>query len=83
MQDFNAILNASDKISLLAALFFILYGGWRRWWVWGYQLVDAQESLREMKQERDEWRRLAFESSASTAEAVQAASQVVATSRHR
>lgn len=36
---------------MLAGLLLILVGGFRRWWVWGYQLV-------EMQRERDEWKGL-------------------------
>jgi hypothetical protein len=38
-------------LPVLAVL--ILLGGWKRFWVWGYQ-------LEEMRQERDEWRRMAL-----------------------
>ena len=40
---------------LLVALIFALIGGFRGWWVFGRVFRDMQE-------ERDEWRRLALQS---------------------
>lgn len=37
---------------LCVVLFMVLVGGYRQWWVWGYQLVD-------MRQQRDEYRAIA------------------------
>jgi hypothetical protein len=48
---------------LTASLFFILYGGWKRMWVWGWQ-------LEEMRQERDQWRAFAMRGTAIADKAV-------------
>lgn len=38
---------------LLVFLLFVLFAGWRRWWVYG-------SALDEMTKDRDEWKRLAL-----------------------
>jgi len=47
------ILKYAQSITVGSMLIFILLGGYKRWWVWGYQLVD-------MKKDRDEWKELAL-----------------------
>jgi hypothetical protein len=62
---------------LVAVLAFILLGGYRRWWVWGYQLTDAKEALDAMTAERDKWVQLAWKSADSTRTAVNTTEKVI------
>lgn len=43
---------------ILAALF--IYGGWKRWWVWGYQLADAERAMEKCEAEAERWREVAY-----------------------
>lgn len=45
---------------LCAVLFVILVGGYKQWWVWGYQYID-------MREQRDDYRKRA-EASTTLAE---------------
>lgn len=50
------LLELADVISrggLVVVAILILVGGFKRWWVWGYQ-------LEEMKSERDEYKGMLF-----------------------
>jgi len=38
---------------LTGALVFFLYGGFKKWWVWGYQLEECQR-------QREAWQNLAL-----------------------
>lgn len=40
-------------ITLSGALFFILWGGYRKWWVWWYQLQDARDAARAEQERAD------------------------------
>lgn len=54
------ILTLIDKLSgagLATLLIVILYGGFKRLWVWGYQ-------LEEMRIDRDRWQQLALKGTA-------------------
>jgi hypothetical protein len=64
----------AQNVSLVAGLIFILVGGKLRWWVWGYQLTEAQAAILAMKVERDEWKTVAMSGLRSTEKAVGMAS---------
>lgn len=42
-----------ERLTIVALLLGILAGGYRKVWVWGYQLKEAQE-------QRDTWQKLAL-----------------------
>lgn len=50
-------------IGFLGGLVFILVGGYRKWWTWGWQLD-------EMRKDRDEWKTFAMNGTALAARAV-------------
>jgi hypothetical protein len=50
-----AILRLIRDGGAVVTLIGILYGGYRGWWVWGYQ-------YKEVKQDRDEWKSFALAS---------------------
>lgn len=49
----------------LALMAFILFGSWRRWWIWDHQAKEIikqyNERILALKEERDEWRMLALQ----------------------
>ena len=43
----------------LIGLFIVaMIGGWRKWWVWGWQLDECCARERSLRDERDEWKRM-------------------------
>lgn len=66
-----------DQAPLVGFLAFILYAGYKRWWVWGYQLNDANLAIAAMKAERDEWKDVAIKGAHSTAVAVKTTERAV------
>jgi len=51
--DFTTIAEFLQKLTLTAALVFIIWGGYRRWWVWGHQLAECD--ARWLKRD-EEWK---------------------------
>lgn len=51
-------------LGFAGCLIFILWGGYRRWWVWGYQLTELdtvwKERYNELKQREAEWKEVAI-----------------------
>lgn len=49
----------------LALMAFILFGSWRRWWIWEHQAKEVikqyEQRLTELRLERDQWRILALQ----------------------
>jgi hypothetical protein len=61
------LFELASKLSgagLATLLIFILVGGWKRMWVWGYQLeqlrTDMKEQLLDERAEKQEWKSLAL-----------------------
>lgn len=52
------------EAGLVGVLMLILFGGWKRWWVWGHQvdrvIAHFEEQLRQRCAERDDWKRMAM-----------------------
>jgi hypothetical protein len=61
--DVTKILDVLSKVSIITGLLLILIGGYRRLWVWGYQLEDertrAAKREDELKAEIREWKEVA------------------------
>jgi hypothetical protein len=64
--DFNQILQAVRDAGVTGLLIFALIGGFRRWWVFGWQY---SEKVRES----DEWKRLALGGTDLAERSIQAA----------
>lgn len=51
---FGQLLEYAKNISVSGMLIFIFYGGYKKWWVWGHQLVTMEtmyeRQLAEMKE---------------------------------
>ena len=52
--ELKAALALVRDITLAGGLVFILWGGYRKWWVWGYQLSDAREDAAAERKRADE-----------------------------
>ena len=63
MEEFLAIANKLSGVSFATLLTLILYGSWKRIWVWGRDLSDAEErfrnDLKRMESEREWWQGIA------------------------
>lgn len=60
--DIDGILNVIPDLGVVALLTIIIYGGFRKWWVFGWthnELLERHEKLRE---DRDKWQDIAMRS---------------------
>lgn len=53
MEEIYTLATKLSGASLGLILLLIIYGGYKRYWVWGYQ-------LEEMRSDRDEWKNMAL-----------------------
>lgn len=53
MSELSPLIELISKGGLAIVSILIFYGGYKRMWVWGYQLAD-------MERDRDQWRDLAL-----------------------
>lgn len=53
-------LDYISKASVAVLLILIIYGGYRRWWVFGWTYKELQERFRRMENEKNAWRRTAL-----------------------
>ncbi len=79
--DLVAFLEKLSGASLPLIAVLVLYAGWKKYWVWGYQLEDLRmEKERELENERrdkNEWKSLVFQTKQLTDRSVSALSKVV------
>lgn len=54
------IFDHANSISIIFVLFFIIYSGYKRWWVWGWIHSDVVKRLVQAEADRDEWRIMAL-----------------------
>jgi hypothetical protein len=54
------ILKIVSQAGVVGLLLIILVGGFRKWWVFGWQYKEAIEQQKKIEQERDDWRNLAL-----------------------
>lgn len=57
------LLQLAQKLSgasLATLLILILIGGWKKVWVFGYQLNEMEAQVERMRLERDGWKELAL-----------------------
>ncbi len=45
---------------IVGILAFVLIGGYKGWWVFGWQYRDVQDRIKKAEQERDDWRDIAL-----------------------
>lgn len=57
-------------------LFTILYGGYRQYWVFGWQYREVLAREQEWQRREQEWKQIAFRGTQSAAQAVELATAV-------
>jgi hypothetical protein len=57
LQEFFKYVNDGGVFGLFT---LILVGGFRKWWTWGWAYSEMEARLRQVEQERDDWRQLAL-----------------------
>lgn len=57
---FADILKYVSQGGVLGLLMFIMIGGYRQWWVFGWQYKESEERTEKAEKERDDWRDLAL-----------------------
>lgn len=55
---------------LMGLLVFILAGGYRGWWVFGWQYKESEDRVTKAEAERDDWRDIALHGTNITEKAV-------------
>jgi len=58
--DSLTLLDYVSKASVVVILILIIYGGYRRWWVFGWHYKELQDRFRKMENEKNAWRRTAL-----------------------
>lgn len=58
--DIATILKYASQISVVSLLTIVLFGGYRKWWVFGWIYRDAEARTVKLEKERDDWRDLAL-----------------------
>lgn len=56
------ILGLADEIGVVAGLIVVIYGGFKRWWVFSWAYNDLQKRHDYLVAERDKWQELALRS---------------------
>lgn len=54
------ILKYASSIGLGGGLIIALFGGYKKWWVFGWIYREEQERTAKLERERDDWRDLAL-----------------------
>lgn len=54
------ILKYVSQVGVLAYLAITLYGGYKKWWVFGWIYRESEERITKLEKERDDWRDLAL-----------------------
>lgn len=67
---FQEILTGVRDITVSGALVFILVGGYRKWWVWGWQLEEEKQRLIEAKKDGKYWQDFSFSQLEQTGQAI-------------
>ena len=72
-------------IGIIGLLIFIILGGQRRWWVFGWihdqQLAQCDARIEEMKSDVQEWKQLALQGTALAERQAEVAERVVKSRR--
>lgn len=55
-------LKIASKLSVVSILIFVVYGGWKKWWVFSWVYVDLLDRHEKLRKERDEWKAIALRS---------------------
>ncbi len=75
--DALTIWDVVSRGGLPAAMAIIIWSGTKQLWVWGWLYRDALTRIDQMREERDEWKRLALRSTSLAQEATNTARSAV------
>lgn len=54
------LLKYFSQAGVLGLLTIVIFGGYRQWWVFGWQYKEAAARIEKAEKERDDWRDLAL-----------------------
>lgn len=57
---FADVLKLLSQGGVLGLLVYIIVGGYKQWWVWGWVHTEEKERTLKAEKERDDWRDLAL-----------------------
>lgn len=61
--DLGNFLDYISRASVIVFLIVVIYGGYKRWWVFGWVWKDLDQRCDDIAKEKDAWRETALESS--------------------
>jgi len=60
--DLESGLNLISKLGVVSLLVLIVYGGFKRWWVFSWVYQDLLERHEKLREDRDNWQQIALRS---------------------
>lgn len=60
--DVASFLDYLSRAGVVIFLIIVIYGGYKRWWVFGWTYKESERRYEGMRQEKDAWRDTALES---------------------
>lgn len=58
--DIQVFFKYVSQAGVLGFLIVVLYGGYRKWWVFGWIYRDSEVRTQKIEKERDDWRDIAL-----------------------
>lgn len=59
----DGILSVISDLGVVAILALVIYGGFRRWWVFSWIYTDLLDRHEKLREDRDKWQALALRAS--------------------
>jgi hypothetical protein len=56
----SELIKAVSDLGVIGILVAVIFGGYRGWWVFGWQFKDLKQREKAATKERDDWRDLAL-----------------------
>jgi hypothetical protein len=60
--DVGSFIDYLSRASIIVFLIVVIYGGYKRWWVFGWVYKDLEKRCTQINGEKDAWRETALES---------------------
>ena len=64
------VIDLVSRGGVITLLIFIGWGGYKQWWVWGWVYRERQDTVIRLREQRDEWQRMAMANSGIAEEAI-------------
>lgn len=58
--DATDVLKYASQVGVGTLLILILFGGYKKWWVFGWIYKESENRANKLEKERDDWRDLAL-----------------------